>query len=132
MQLRKPMLIATGIGAATTAGVVTGLASPAAADSPVIYSGGSADCAGQWLSGSDDFRVMDRTADGNSCYVHAGNTFDEAQNGRYRFEHGGADGEWHYDRNPDLKGWQRVYLRVCENVGGGPDSCSNITGPWSL
>jgi hypothetical protein len=124
MKLRKPVAIATGIGA-VVGGVAGPLAGTADADSPWILSGGSADCRGRWLSSPDQIQVDDLASEGNHCYVNYGRSVDEVNRSAYR-----VAGEGRH--SVDVKGWRNIRLKVCENVGGGPDSCSDVRGPYAL
>lgn len=124
MSLRKSVAIATGIGA-VVGGVAGPLAGMAEADSPWIYSGGGADCRGRWLSGPDQIQIDDLASDGNHCYVNYGRSADEVERSAYRVDREGR-------HSVDVKGWRNIRLKVCEHVGGGPDSCSDVRGPYAL
>lgn len=105
----------------------------ATADSGEIYSAGN-DCKGQWLSGPNDFRIMDRAGGGDNdyCYIDYGSTKAIAGGSSARRLTLCEDcyvGQWRYFTNPDLSGiGSTIWFKVCEERENDPDLCSNVGG----
>lgn len=110
-----------GIAGLTMIALATGLGESARADSPVINTP-NGNASGKWQSAPDNWRLCDLSANGRSVYIHAGTTAANAQNGQRRYENfnGGCINTAAYN----LAG--NPFWRVCENISGGPDSCSAI------
>jgi hypothetical protein len=112
--------------AACAGAVVVCAASPASAStSGAYYSGGGADCAGQWYSlthptHAGQFAIMDRAggADDDYCYVK----YDRTR--RVSIPEDSAIGRWQY-RTADVRGiGEQIYFQVCEERDHDPDLCS--------
>ena len=108
------------VGLAAVVALTFGFAASAFADSPTVTAPNGAASA-KWQSAPDNWRLCDQNdGNGRSVYVHAGTTKANAEAGQRRYENfnGGCvtTAAYNLAGNP--------WWRVCENIGGGPDSCS--------
>lgn len=118
MKHKAPCVLVAAVSAVVLA---VGLGGSVQADSPVINTP-NGNASGKWQSAPDTWRLCDLSANGKTVYIHAGTTAANAQNGQRRYENfnGGCINTAVYN----LAG--NPYWRVCENISGGPDSCSAI------